>query len=217
MWFIITVFQISFLKILFWLIFHLFCSFEDLALAEQTSLLQTNGQKLIGYLWALYCEPTDLKIFTQNLFQYGQTHPDDLGVERVLSALGSLDLENKSFNYGYKIVYSTPWAPNADIEERHFKLTQIISQLSRSADKKTLDSLILVLSSMILLLNPDDTDMPNASKEKVSNIQMKYISLLHRYLKAKYPKKANSKLAGALMLIQMAKELYDLHAQRLPF
>ena len=46
--------------------------------------------------------------------------------------------------------------------------------------------------------------------------QMKYISMLHRYLKETYPKQANTKFAGGLMLIQLAKELYDMHSMRLP-
>jgi len=38
-----------------------------------------------------------------------------------------------------------------------------------------------------------------------------------RYLQATYPKQANTKFAGGLMLIQLAKELYDMHSLRLPF
>ena len=58
---------------------------------------------------------------------------------------------------------------------------------------------------------------PFFTKAKVSVIQMKYITMLHRYLQATYPKQANTKFAGGLMLIQLAKELYDMHSLRLPF
>ena len=51
----------------------------------------------------------------------------------------------------------------------------------------------------------------------IESIQLKYITLLQRYLKEKYPRQAHSKLAGGLMLLQHAKELYKMHSQRLPF
>ena len=75
----------------------------------------------------------------------------------------------------------------------------------------------MILYSMILLLSTEDTSLPENLKLKVSGIQMKYITMLHRYLQATYPKQANTKFAGGLMLIQLAKELYDMHSLRLPF
>ena len=51
----------------------------------------------------------------------------------------------------------------------------------------------------------------------IESIQLKYITMLQRYLKEKYPRQAHSKLAGGLMLLQHAKELYKMHSQRLPF
>jgi hypothetical protein len=40
-------------------------SFDCLTSAEQQILIRANWKKLIGYLWALYCEPTDMMAFTQ--------------------------------------------------------------------------------------------------------------------------------------------------------
>ena len=150
----------------------------------------------------------------QNLFKYGKEHPHDFGVESVISALKRHNVRRRKFNYDYSVVYSTPWAPHVDIEERHYRLTQTISRWSRRS--KILDSQLMILCCMILLLSADDLPMAGNLKEKVSAIQMKYILMLHRYLKDTYPKQANTKFAGGLMLVQFSKELYDMHSMRLP-
>ena len=40
-------------------------SFDNLSDSEQQILIRNNSNKLIGYLWALYCEPNDMMEFTQ--------------------------------------------------------------------------------------------------------------------------------------------------------
>jgi hypothetical protein len=42
-------------------------------------------------------------------------------VEKVISALKEQKIGEQNFNYDYSIVYSTPWAPHVDIEERHYR------------------------------------------------------------------------------------------------
>ena len=150
----------------------------------------------------------------QNLFKYAKQHPNDFGVDKIISALKGQNFRRRKFNYDYSVVYSTPWAPHVDIEMRHYRLTQTISRWSRR--NKVLDSQLMILYSMILLLSTEDFPLPDQLKTKVSSIQMKYISMLQRYLKDTYPKQANTKFAGGLMLIQFAKELYEMHSMRLP-
>ena len=45
-------------------------SFDNLSDQEQHALVRSNCNKLIGYLWALYCQPTDLMGFAQGTIQY---------------------------------------------------------------------------------------------------------------------------------------------------
>ncbi len=40
-------------------------SFDNLTESEQQILVHNNTNKLIGYWWALYCEPSDMMEFTQ--------------------------------------------------------------------------------------------------------------------------------------------------------
>ena len=71
---------------------------------------------------------------------------------------------------------------------------------------------------MILLLSTEDSEnLTQEQKSRIELCQLKYIMMLHRYLKSSYKKEANSKFAGSLMVLHYAKELYKMHSLRLPF
>ena len=71
---------------------------------------------------------------------------------------------------------------------------------------------------MILLLSSEDLDLTQEQKSQIEENQFKYITMLHRYLKYTYDvNEANTKFAGGLMILHHAKELYRMHALRLPF
>lgn len=51
----------------------------------------------------------------------------------------------------------------------------------------------------------------------IEETQMKYLTMLHRYLKDKYPNKAHAKLATGMFIIHDAKEAHEIHHNnRLP-
>ncbi len=80
------------------------------------------------------------------------------------------------------------------------------------------DQIQLTLVQMILLLSTEDAEnLTLEQKSRIEQSQLKYIIMLHRYLKSFYRTEANSKFAGSLMVLQYAKELYKLHSLRLPF
>jgi hypothetical protein len=48
----------------------------------------------------------------------------------------------------------------------------------------------------------DTVSFPEDLRSKVSAIQLKYITMLQRYVREAYPRQANTKFAGGLLLIQ---------------
>lgn len=56
----------------------------------------------------------------------------------------------------------------------------------------------------------------STSKQFVEETQLKYLTMLHRYLKDKNPQKADTKLANGVMILNDAKEAHELQKKRLP-
>lgn len=56
----------------------------------------------------------------------------------------------------------------------------------------------------------------SSSKQVVEEIQLNYLTMLHRYLKDKNPQKADTKLASGVMILNDAKEAHDIQKKRLP-
>jgi hypothetical protein len=75
----------------------------------------------------------------------------------------------------------------------------------------------MALLTIIILLSCEDTGFVAEQKSRIENIQLKYILMYQRYLKHAYPKEANAKFVGGLMLLHHSKELCYLHSMRLPF
>jgi hypothetical protein len=73
---------------------------------------------------------------------------------------------------------------------------------------------MLVLVAMILFTST--LDVKNVNVAKIEAVHVNYVLLLQRYLKSKYPKEANKRLADILMIQHHTKELYELHSMRLP-
>ena len=53
---------------------------------------------------------------------------------KVLTALKKQKIGKKKFKYDYSIVYSTPWAPHVDIEERHYRFNIEITHFTLCRD-----------------------------------------------------------------------------------
>ena len=51
-------------------------------------------------------------------------------------------------------------------------------------------------------------------KTIVERNQEKYLTMLHRYLKDKFPRKADSNLAKGVMIMLDSKEAFDIHKLR---
>jgi hypothetical protein len=97
------------------------------------------------------------------------------------------------------------------------KLTDIFRKWASPSPDVGPDKIQMTIFDVILLLCVDEANLSPEKKKEIENVQLKYILMLQRYLQDKYPKQANVKLANGLMLLQLAKELYQMHSQRLPF
>jgi len=100
---------------------------------------------------------------------------------------------------------------------QHLKLTDIFRKWASPSPDVAPDKIQMTIFDVILLLCVDEANLSPEKKKEIENVQLKYILMLQRYLQDKYPKQANVKLANGLMLLQLAKELYQMHSQRLPF
>ena len=134
----------------------------------------------------------------------------------------------------YDQVFSSPWAPNIDLENRHKELTRKICQWPLDHGSKAgyhgskrdhdgslggvenVDRTMVVLLAHSLMFNTDFVKLKEP--QRVSQIQLQYLSLLHRYLKFKYEHSdfANRQLHSGVMIGSFAREREEIRRQRLP-
>ena len=132
----------------------------------------------------------------------------------------------------YDQVYSSPWAPNIELENRHKELTRKICQWplnhgSRGGyhdhsdpaslgGSENVDRTMVVLLVHSLMYNTDFVTLNDP--QRVGQIQLQYLKLLHRYLKFKYEHSdfANSQLHSGVMIGSFAREREEIRRQRLP-
>ena len=190
------------------------------------TLVRHNYVSLFGFYWAVFSKACDMEEFMSEFISYGFQHRNEPGVESLLQEVSKLNLTDKKSAWDYDMIYFSPWAPCADIEQRHFKLTRRICMWPRmSADgEDKIDRSLFALLTMILLLSKDginfETSLESKTDQKLAEeSQIKFVMMLHRYLKDKYPNKdelVNTSLATGLMIVSQAKELHEMHSLMLP-
>ena len=209
--------------------FHLLDTILDVSKIHtnlKQALVRHNYVALFGFYWAVFCEACDMEEFMSEFMSYGLNHRNAPGVESLLQEMGKLNLEDKKSAWAYDMIYFSPWAPCADIEERHLKLTRRICMWPRmkKGGENKIDRSQLALLTMILLLSKDGIDLECTFENMVhlraaEENQIKFVMMLHRYLKDKYPNDeelVNTSLANGLMIVSQAKELHAMHSLMLP-
>ena len=83
-----------------------------------------------------------------------------------------------------------------------------------SGDHATVDKVQVFLLAHIILLSTDQVQVGNGSE--ISKLQDQYLTMLHRYLKYKYQRAANAKLAKGIMITSLAREALEIRKHRLP-
>ena len=115
-------------------------------------------------------------------------------------------------------VFASPWAASLDIEIRHAELTFQISPWPVDQEPESgvsaVDNLKVFLLAQVILLSTDQAQVRDSGK--VCKLQDQFLTILHRYLKHKYNREANTKLAKGIMISSLAREAQEIRSQRLP-
>ena len=210
--------------------FHLLDTILDVSKIHSNlkqALVKHNNVALFGFYWAVFCEACDMEEFMSEFMSYGLTHRNGPGVESLLEEMGKLNLRDKKSAWAYDMMYFSPWAPSADIEERHQKLTRRICMWPRmkAGGENKIDRSQLAILTMILLLSQDGIRLEDSSENLIhlkaaEENQTKFVMMLHRYLKDKHMNEdevvVNASLANGLMIVSQAKELHEMHSLMLP-
>ena len=209
--------------------FHLLDTILDVSKIQtnlKQALVRHNYVALFGFYWAVFCEACDMEEFMSEFMSYGLNHRNDPGVESLLEEMGKLNIRDKKSAWAYDMIYFSPWAPCADIEERHLKLSRRICMWPRiiTDGENKIDRSQLAILTMILLLSKDGIKLESNLENMVhlraaEDNQTKFVTMLHRYLKDKYPNDetlVNTSLANGLMIVSQAKELHEMHSLMLP-
>merc|ERR1719499_1177980 len=110
--------------------------------------------------------------------------------------------------FKYDSLFTSPWCPSADIEEKHKKL---MKEIAESIDSGDMIEVILIV--LIILFNPDFLDLDD--KKKVEIIQLKFVLALHAHYKKESFSDAGSRLARSLMIPTLARPIFHLTLGRL--
>ncbi len=80
------------------------------------------------------------------------------------------------------------------------------------------DNIQLILITIAMIFHTDGINGQfSAAKNVIEDTQLKYLTMLHRYLKDKFQGcKAEAKFADGVMILNEAKEAHDIHKRRLP-
>ncbi len=117
----------------------------------------------------------------------------------------------------YEQVFTSPWAPSINLEQRHAELNKVISKwpVDEINNHDVVDPLMLFCLGHVILFSSDFVDGIKDTK-KVNNTQMKYLSMLHRYLKHKYNGEANNRFGKGIMIASFVRESNEIKRKRLP-
>lgn len=120
--------------------------------------------------------------------------------------------------YKYEVIYDSPWAANASIEEEHKSIADKIRQWYEESRKPTedIDNCLLILLMQILLYNTNGLQLPKAYSMQVEKCQQNCANLLLKYLKSHLTMQASYKqLHTGLMIVSDSQRAYELSQQRL--
>ena len=211
------------------------CTMEDFVVkdSELGSLSEEDSGRLLQANFPL------LQIFIQSVIMINQQHfkatplanvlkrslvvnPQDEELDQIEVLSGVLkDLcidprESNPKGLEYSQVFYTPWAESKELEERHAALTREMSSwpVNPKDPAKHVDKVQLFLLANIMMLSTDSVVVKDYAK--VTEIQEKYMTMLHRYLKYKCKDKYNSVFASGLMISSLAKEAREIRQRRLP-
>ena len=205
----------------------------DLCDQDRTSLLTENLQLIFSFTQSVSLLHSHTPIVFQHILD--KIKAESVEANGLIQAFRELNITPSLYpnsSVKYNQVYTSPWAPDISLEERHMSLNQKMSQwpldsettseasnenfslIPSSAYKVRVDTIMVTIICQIILFNTDFINLKD--RAKVAAIQDKYLKMLHRYLKFKYDHEANKRLGNGLMIMSLARESSEIRRQRLP-
>ena len=136
-------------------------------------------------------------------------------LNEIHDRLKELNLENRRPLFAYNQFYSSPWAANYDDEKKHFALMLKMKALPRDNKDSPVDETQMSLIKLVMAFSTDFVTLER--RDVVEKAQLRYASLLQRYLKYKYGgPEANKRFAAAMMMTSYARESHEIQERRLP-
>lgn len=188
---------------------------KELPVEDQQKLMEQNYALAYGLITSSVFHPKDFQLRTQ---KFRETLTSKLlylpEAKRVWAYMWNAGFFQQQPRLQYEQVYSSPWAPNIMIEERHREIILEIQTWMRDSADDPMDPIRMILIWAICLFSSEFVELQR--KDMVEKTQQKFIDMLYRYLKLKYDEKASSKLAEGLMIATLARQAYDMHMNMLP-
>ena len=116
----------------------------------------------------------------------------------------------------YDQVFTSPWAASHEDEVRHERLMARMQSWPRDNAEAEVDDVQMNLIKYIILFSTSE-QLTLMRRDVVERVQMKFIDLLQKYLKFKYGVGgAGLRFSNGLMVISLAREVYEIQRRRLP-
>ena len=209
----------------------------DLCDDDKSSLLSENLQLIFSFTQSISLIHSHTPIFFRHILDKIMA-AESVEANGLIQAFHELNITPKVYpnsSVKYNQIYTSPWAPDISLEERHRALNQKMSQWPLDSESTTsnenfsllpldkestayeakVDTIMVSIICQIFLFNTDFINLKD--RFKVAAIQDKYLKMLHRYLKFKYDSEANKRLGNGLMIMSLARESSEIRRNRLPF
>jgi len=101
-------------------------------MSDRCQLIQSNLKSVLGFAWASIIDFNDTDIFVREMAKFGRENSSAFGVEQLLPIIENFiwNSQSKVIVGGslYPLIFSSPWAPNIELEEKHYELSMLVNK-----------------------------------------------------------------------------------------
>lgn len=177
--------------------------FKMLSFGDRRQLIEVNGPLLNRFKCSVTIQETNSCLV--NGIEQATKSGEFPYLNDIVEKLAQLNMTDRKPILAYNQFYASPWASSKEAEGRYFNLMIKMKAWPRDNIASPVDEIQMTLAKMIIAFSPDFLNLEQRSV--VEAIQMKYVSMLHRYLVFRYgAKEATKRLAAGLMMSTYARE-----------
>lgn len=195
-------------------LYFLVDDFRTLPMSDCKELLDVNGQVMLCLKYAISLQERNWCFVQviQSALETGE-YPQ---LNEVIEGLGGMSVSEFRPELGYDQVFTSPWAASLEDEVQHQRLMARMQTWPRDSPEAKVDDVQMNLIKYIILFSTSE-QLSLKRRDIVERVQMKFIDLLQKYLKFKYgPGEAGLRFSNGLMVISLAREVYEIQKRRLP-